>query len=253
MSDCCKVYCSGSVKAPYKWITSTPIGINRLLLINGGEGGYIDNGKKIPFKKDALYLIPGNTNYIHTYSSYETDEQRLDHSYVNFELVPPILSKSVFCLHYEDNPELKCVVETFKALCIKSTVEKEFENLSENNQKLLKSLVIYLVDTILEQYNLKVVTDQLIINSLKLMHENLGKQQSIAQIAKSCYLSTDGFIRKFKNQIGETPYSYLKKLKIRTAQNMRSQGVSLEKIAEECGYADSSSLLHAIKKLNNFS
>ena len=252
MSDYCKIYCSGSVKAPYDWITSVPIGINRLVLINEGEGGYIENDKSVPFEKGGLYLFTGNAHFISTYSSYETDEQRLDHSYVNFELVPPILSKTVYRLHYEDNPELKCVVETFKTFCIKSTLNQDYENLSEASQKFLKSIVIFLVDKIIETYKLETIKDQIIIQALKLMHENLGKQQNIADIAKSCYLSTDGFIRKFKNQIGETPYSYLKKLKVRTAQNMRSQGISLEKIAEKCGYSDASALLHSIKTVNKF-
>ena len=247
MSDYCKIYCSGSVKAPYDWITSVPVGVNRLVLINNGIGGYIENEKIIPFVKDGLYLFPGNAHFISTYSSYETDEKRLDHSYVNFELVPPILSKNVYRLHYENNAELKCVVETFKAFCIKSTLKHEFENLSETSQKLLKSIVIFFVDKIIENYKLETIKDPVIIKALKLMHENLGKQQSVADIAESCFLSTDGFIRKFKKQIGETPYSYLKKLKVRTAQNMRSQGISLEKIAEKCGYSDASSLLHSIK------
>jgi transcriptional regulator GlxA family with amidase domain len=51
--------------------------------------------------------------------------------------------------------------------------------------------------------------------------------------------------------MGETPYSYLKKLKIRTAQNMRMSGATLEEIAVKCGYSDSSSLLHAMAKKEN--
>lgn len=78
------------------------------------------------------------------------------------------------------------------------------------------------------------------------MHKNLGTKQTIDDIAKECYLSTDGFIRKFKKEVGETPYSYLKKLKIRTAQNMRLTGMRLSDIAEKCGYSDPSALLHAI-------
>ena len=70
----------------------------------------------------------------------------------------------------------------------------------------------------------------------------------LADIAKSCYLTTEGFIRKFKRHVVETPYSYLKKLKLRTAQNMRQAGVNLKEIAEKCGYSDSFSLLHSIKQ-----
>ncbi len=247
MSNFCKVYCAGSVKAPYDWITSVPIGINRLVYINGGVGGYIKNGEKIPLKQGSVYLFPGNANFIETYSSYETDEQRLDHAYVNFELVPPILSKEVFCLdNFEE--EVKPAVETFKTLCKQATSKGDFITLSESSQKYLKSTILFLVDKIVEKYSCDIITDETIIYSLKLMNERLSEQITIEEIAKNCYLSTDGFIRKFKKQIGETPYSYLKKLKIRTAHNMRLAGESLKDIAEKCGYSDSSALLHALGK-----
>ena len=246
MSDFCKVYCSGSVKAPYDWVTSVPIGINRLVYINGGDGGYLKNEEKVPFIKDNLYLFPGNAYFVKTYSSYETDEARLDHGFVNFELIPPILSDEVMCIDpFEDN-DVKCAVEVFKLLCLKSTEEKMFENLSASERKYLISTVLFLVDKIVEKYDCRVVSDKVIIKALKMMHESIGTKQTIEQIAKECYLSTDGFIRKFKREVGETPYSYLKKLKVRTAQNMRQSGMKLNEIAEKCGYSDPCSLLHAI-------
>lgn len=246
MSDFCKAYCAGSVKAPYDWITSVPMGINRLVYINGGEGGYIKDNVQIPFKKDCLYLFPGNAYFVKTYSSYETDEARLDHGFVNFELIPPILSNEVMCFDPSEDDEIRPAVEIFKILCMKCTEKKEIENLSSTDRKFLKSTVIFLVDRIIEKYNCEVIKDKTIIKAMKLMQENLENKYSIEDIAKSLYLSTDGFIRKFKREVGETPYSYLKKLKIRTAQNMRLSGMKLSEIAEKCGYSDSCSLLHAI-------
>lgn len=248
MSDFCKVYCSGSVKAPYDWITSVPIGIVRIVYINGGEGGYVKNNEKIPLKKNNLYLFPGNAHFVKTYSSYETDEARLDHAFVNFELIPPILSDEVMCIDPEEDDEIRHAVEIFKALCIKSTEKKVFENLSSTDRKYLKGTVLFLVDKMIEKYNCEVVSDKTIIKALRIMHESIGKKQTIDDIARACYLSTDGFIRKFKREVGETPYSYLKKLKIRTAQNMRLSGMKFSEIAEKCGYSDSCALRHAIGK-----
>lgn len=249
MDAFCKVYCSGSVLAPYDWITSVPLGINRLVYINGGDGGFIKDNQKIPLKKDCLCLFPGNAHFVKTYSSYEKDENRLDHAYVNFEMVPPIVSKEVFCLEDLNDPEIRVAVETFKTFCVKSTQNGDFDGLDKTSQEYLKSTVMFLVDKIIQKFNCETIKDEVIIKSLKLMHENLGKKQSIEEIAKSNFLSTDGFIRRFKRQVGETPYSYLKKLKIRVAQNMRLNGATLQEIAEKCGYSDSSSLLHAIGRL----
>lgn len=246
MSDFCKVYCSGSVKAPYDWVTSVPIGINRLVYINGGEGGYLKNEEKVPFKSDCLYLFPGNAYFVKTYSSYETDEARLDHAFVNFELIPPILSDEVMFIDPLEDNDVKFAVEVFKSLCLKSTEEKIFENLSVAERKYLIGTVLFLVDKMVEKYDCRVISDKVIIKALRIMHEGVGTKQTIEQIAKECYLSTDGFIRKFKREVGETPYSYLKKLKVRTAQNMRLSGMKLNEIAEKCGYSDPCSLLHAI-------
>lgn len=249
MSDFCKVYCAGSVKAPYDWITSVPIGINRLVYINGGEGGYIIDGVEIPFKKDCLYLFPGNAYFVKTYSSYANDDIRVDHGYVNFELIPPIISSEVFCIDPGEDDGVRAATQVFKALCLQCTEKKEFENIGSVDQRYLKSTVVFFVNKFIEKYNCEVITDKMIIKSLRLMQENLGQKQSVSDIARACYLSTDGFIRKFKKEVGETPYTYLKKLKIRTAQNMRVAGVKLNEIAEKCGYADSSALLHAIESI----
>ena len=104
---------------------------------------------------------------------------------------------------------------------------------------------MFLIDKIRKTTNCKIIEDRTINEALIIMHKNFDKKISIAEIAKECYLSTDGFIRKFKYYVGETPYSYLKKLRLRTAQNMLSLGMSLKEIAEKCGYSDSSALLHA--------
>ena len=145
----------------------------------------------------------------------------------------------------EDN-DVKFAVEVFKSLCLKSTEEKIFENLSVAERKYLIGTVLFLVDKMVEKYDCRVISDKVIIKALRIMHEGVGTKQTIEQIAKECYLSTDGFIRKFKREVGETPYSYLKKLKVRTAQNMRLSGMKLNEIAEKCGYSDPCSLLHAI-------
>lgn len=247
MSEFCRIYCAGSEKAPYDWITSAPFGIARLVYIHSGEGGYTVGDTKIPFKPGCLYLFPGNAHYVSTYSSYESDEIRLDHAFVNFELIPPIVSDKVFCIDPLEDEELRAAVEVFKIFCYQCAETRMFEILTPLNQKYMKSTVIFLINKFIEKYNCEVIKDRIIIKSLRLMQENLSKKQSICEIAAECYLSTDGFIRKFKREMGETPYSYLKKLKVRTALNMRSAGVKLSEIAEKCGYSDPCALLHAIE------
>jgi AraC-like DNA-binding protein len=150
------------------------------------------------------------------------------------------------CLDDFSNPELISAVETFKTFCKQCSKKGDFIDLNIPSQDFLKSTVLYLVEVFVEKYNCEFISDKVIIEALKQMHEKIGQKFSISALAKNFSLSTDGFIRKFKRILGETPYSYMKKLKIRTAQNMRQNGANLQEIAERCGYADASSLLHAI-------
>lgn len=248
MSDYCKIYYSGSERAPYNWLTSVDLGTNRLIYINGGEGGYLKDDRKFPFKKDCLYLIPGNAHFIPTYTSYESDEARLDHSYANFEIVPPVISNEVLCLESFDDEETRAVVEAFKTFSAKCTKCGGFYNIGRTDLDFLRATVEYLVDKITKECGCRTVSDKLILDALKMMHENMGRKLSVSEIAAKCYLSTNGFIRRFKRAVGETPYSYLKKLKVRTAKNMRINGRTLDEIAERCGYSDPSALLHAMGK-----
>ena len=147
-----------------------------------------------------------------------------------------------------DDDETRAVVEGFKIFCVQSARVGGFNRLDDASQSFLKATIVFLVDKIATKSNLKTVKDEVILNALTIMHEQLEQKLTISDIASLCYLSPNGFIRRFKREIGETPYSYLKKLKVRTAQNMRMSGATLDEIAEKCGYSDPSSLLHAIGK-----
>ena len=97
--------------------------------------------------------------------------------------------------------------------------------------------------------NALMVKDEAIITALQIMHNELRNKVTIADIAKRCYLSPVALTQKFIKYLGEPPYSYFKKLKIRTALQLCDCGMKLDAVAAECGYSDASALLHAIKKL----
>ena len=108
--------------------------------------------------------------------------------------------------------------------------------------------LVFLSKCIAEKNDSTVLRDKAILTALNYMHTNIREKFSMADLAQICHMSTEGFIRKFKAYIGETPYSYLKRLKIRVALRLRNAGMSWEEAADACGYADSSTLLHAINK-----
>lgn len=70
---------------------------------------------------------------------------------------------------------------------------------------------------------------------------------TIEEMASMFYLNVDYFIRKFKKEIGITPYAYLLKLRKSIASAMVAGGATLKEASEAVGYKYSSSLCNALK------
>ncbi len=233
----CELDGLGTCKVGEDWLNYARNGYNRLYYINGGTGWYVKNGERIPFLKDRLYFIPFYSNVV----TFSSPEDNLDHTYAGFFLTPPIISTEVFCLDPNASPYIKSAVDTFRTLC-------KTRNIGAPEKTLLKSIVIYLVSAAAQTSHENLVADALIIRALNLMHETVAEGLTVEKIAKRCNLSVNGFIKRFSKCVGETPYSYMKKLKIRTALVLRSSGATLEEAAQGAGYSDASALLHAMAK-----
>lgn len=247
----CEMDCYGYCAVPVKWQNKVGAGLNRLYYIDGGNGGYVENGEKLPFEKGMLYFLP----FYSCVPTYTDEENRLIHAYVNFRLSPPIVSRNVFKLDPHSSPEAEAAISAFCQLCRGPfSIRKARATMPEEEKqrlRLLAALTVFLTEKAVATDSEKILTDNTVITALEIMHSSLSKKPTVESIAKQCFMSTDGFIRKFTRLVGETPYSYLKKLKIRTALMLRSEGMSLERAAEECGYSDASALLHAISSEKN--
>ncbi len=245
MNPYCFIQCVGKSKVPDKneWKTSPSKGINRLIYVNGGEGGYYLRGEKHTFKKGLLYLLPAYEN-IPTWSSYESMDKRLDHTFVNFEMIPPIITKNVIEFDPHKDPMRYAAFSMFDKIA--ESTECRMYNLKNDELYYLKATVIYIINKMVAECGIKMLDDQILISALETMHKGLSESISIREMAEKSFMSYDGFIRRFKSALGVTPYTYLKQLKIRTATALRNEGMTLEDVAIKCGYSESAALLHAI-------
>ncbi len=241
----CFIQCVGKSKVPDKneWKTNVSKGINRLVYVIGGEGGYYLRGEKHAFKRGFLYLLPAYEN-IPTWSSYESIESRLDHTFVNFEMIPPIITKDVIELDPYKDPMIHVAFSMFDKIA--ESTECRMYNLKSDELYYLKATVIYIINKMVAECNIKMLDDKILISALEQMHKGISTEISIRDIAEKSFMSYDGFIRRFTRALGVTPYTYLKQLRIRTATALRDEGATLEEAAEKCGYSDAASLLHAI-------
>ena len=70
------------------------------------------------------------------------------------------------------------------------------------------------------------------------MRHNLHKKIDIAALAKELYLSHNGLIFKFKQELDTTPSDYLKLMRLRSAKVLLiNESFSITKISEMCGYS----------------
>ena len=245
----CKNY---TIVPPQKhWINKTDPTINRIFYMTGGKGEYLEGDVRRTFETGKIYFIPSYSGI----PTYTDDNDRLVHAFVNFKLSPPIVSKKVFCLDPSTSPKLEAAAQAFCALCHNEykarTRETPLTPAEEQELALLSSLTVFLAESATSNAESDVINDHVIITALDIIHSSLSKKLTVEEIAKKCYMSTDGFIRKFTRYIGETPYSYIKNFKVRTALLIRSEGATLEEAAEACGYSDASALLHAISSFSS--
>ena len=89
----------GYSTVPKNWADRFGGNINRLYYIHSGNGGYIFNGKKYPFEKDTLYLLPHNLDVV----PYSDPENPILHTYCDFDAVPLISSSQVISYKVKNN------------------------------------------------------------------------------------------------------------------------------------------------------
>lgn len=248
MKRVCNMHVKGYHIVPDVWKNKTLPGVHRLYYIESGKAEYLENGIMYPFEVGKLYFIPSYAEV----STYTSDKERLNHAYATFELFPPIVSMNVFCLDPATSPKLMAALNIFEELCIEPYNSKYDVHLSVEEQrdmKLLEELTVYFVESAASAYADYIINDPTVLHALEIIHNSLNERLTVEDISKRMYMSTDGFIRKFKRYIGETPYSYIKKMKVRKAHVLRTEGATLDETALECGYSDSSALLHAISSV----
>ena len=244
MKQYCFVHCFGKAKVPdkEKWKNNVLGGVNRLYYILGGEGGYIRNGEKKHFKKGFLYFIPSYVN-TPTWSSYEPEGNRLDHLYLGFEVLPPIMTDQVIEIDPKEDPTLNATINVWMSIAEEHRSIRKIDN---DALDYLKSIIHYIVSKIIDKNNIKPIDDKTILYVLEEIHKNISEPISVHKLAENVHMSYDGFIKKFKSNLRTTPYKYIKSLRTRTAIALRNEGATLEEAAARCGYSESAALLHAI-------
>ncbi|MBQ8605471.1 MAG: helix-turn-helix domain-containing protein [Clostridia bacterium] len=242
-----RIFRYGHVKVEPEWPHESKVYINRLYYVHGGRGYCHHNGIEYEFLPGRLYFIPGSTDL----RLYTDSDNTILHTYMDFDIMPPVITKEILSADISDDDFLRFSVEIFEAggkYMQQKELTDSFNSCPEQMKKLFESASSFIVSHILMQNKLSVIEDKTILKALDIIHKNFNQSLTVEYIARQCFMSKDYFIRKFSKTVGFTPYAYIKRLRIMTARHLREQGISLSEIAVKTGYSDASSVSHALKE-----
>lgn len=158
-------------------------------------------------------------------------------------MIPPILTDEIL----EADPSFD--EEAQIALSVFTAGAKRTEHLPKETEfeEFCKESIAFLCSYAAKQNGIPHIADEVICKALERIHQRIDEPLSIEDLARACYMNRDSFLRRFKRVVGIPPHTYRKRLRLHTARCLRAQGLSYEQIARKTGYADASSLLHALK------
>jgi hypothetical protein len=116
MSENCEISVIGQCTVPPDWIGMVKNDINRLYYIHRGNGGYIKDGVRTEFVSGKLYFIPAFSKI----RTYAPPENRIYHTYADFALIPPVISKNVLSMDPKEDPDVEAALGVFMSICKKA-------------------------------------------------------------------------------------------------------------------------------------
>lgn len=207
---------------------------NNTFSLNKGDIILIDS-------KNYHYYKTGNTGY-------------WKYCYINLygdmcKILYSLLYNEKFKLYNIDNVD-ECV-KLFDSIYLKMRIRTYKENIEISRLLIDFFHKIAFQNTNDSEENLKELDIDFII---KYIQSNFTNGISISHLSKEFNFTEEYFIRKFKKNIGITPYQYITKLKIDYAKSMLlNTNKSINLISELCGFKNLQNMINCFNKFEKTS
>ena len=148
-------------------------------------------------------------------------------------------------LEFRDQNRLQSTLQAFHHT---SSVQR---NLNHIQQHLLNDIIYqYYVETqMLPDSTSEEFDDPVLIATINYMKNNISSKLNLNQLSDLVGITPSGLIWKFKTKLGTTPIDYLISLRIYLAKQLLSDTeLSIQKIAEKCGFDNSYYFSNFFKK-----
>jgi len=183
----------------------------------------IDDYHMLLIPKHADYEVVVNSNCCLTVLDFELDSKH----FMDIQMYP-----------MEEN---KTFYNNYKK------VERLYEN-DSGTAELMKLSILYDLTAFINRSELGDNKYQLLKKAEKFMVDNLTDAElNMPRLAKECGISEAYFRRLFKEKYAVSPYEYVENLRIKKAKELLATNMSVQKIAEECGYGSIYAFSRAFK------
>ncbi len=225
-----------------EWYIAPRGGVCRLHYIHSGTILCNVNGREMTMKPHILYLYPQNL----AFRPYTDESTCVDHTYFDFIASPALYHNEVLAVSLNDYPLLSAA---FSPLALLAEQHPFFT--SDNHYRALTTRYLEgLLTLIRDEFGLSAIGDRDVEDAVEYIHKHYAEKLSVKDLAARYHLETNVFIRKFKRYTGATPYQYIKSHRVNIALSLLRGGTHTQmQAAELCGYADASTLAHAIRSV----
>ena len=226
----------------HKWLLELPPApYNRIYLPLQGDASYSINAHEYIMKRGYAYLIPASVRML-TFCR-ERCELYWVHYYIKagfadnfFSISPHVIQRNSVPRDYED-------METLVELCHSHSMHD-----------------ILIINAILQRFTASFLKpgqpDAALFRfakALKEIESNVGKNLSVADLARKCGMCPPYFSSVFKKAFGLPPQQYIIRAKINAAIPLLMKNFTLDEIADRLGFHDAFHLSKTFKRITGCS
>ncbi|MBQ7821454.1 MAG: helix-turn-helix transcriptional regulator [Clostridia bacterium] len=212
-----------------------------LLYTVSGSGTLLYQNQSYTLKPDTVMLIDCEKPH-----EYYPNEDRFEFKYIHFNGISANAYFDLICkLHHT------CVIPC------NPNLEKDFDNVlkltDESDAEELCSQLIYRLLTELIHENRKKLyeaSERMWLREVfTYISTNYDRNLSVSELAETVHMSRCHFSTEFRRMTGFSPYNYILNYRMSASKRMLcTTSKTIECIASECGFSDTSSFIRSFKK-----
>lgn len=224
---------------------------NRLYFVKSGSGVYIQGDTKTLLLPNHMYLLPGGNNILFQ----NGDDLHLEHLFFDFGVPAYRICDKALDFDLDEYPTFKLYFQYLADYFTENNLESV--NCIANREifEKYKEMINYQLGIILLSAEVdKMIVyepNDLIDRAMDYIYnrdDTIDKALSVKSIAKHLAINEYSFIREFKKKMKQSPYQYLKKMRLGFAVKLLNEGIPIKEISDKIGYESISSFYKAFKK-----